>query len=77
MTTLSVKNLDEKTFNYAILKVTPEAQVTRSFIWDDVPEVFKVRVSESPSNALTKETDDLYVFGDGTVIIDEMINAGG
>ena len=28
MTTLSVKNLDEKTFNYAILKVTPEAQVT-------------------------------------------------
>ena len=28
MTTLSVKNLDEKTFNYAILKVTPEARVT-------------------------------------------------
>ena len=28
MTTLSVKNLDEKTFNYAILKVTPETQVT-------------------------------------------------
>ena len=47
--------------------VTPEALAPRSFIWDDVPEVFKVRVSESPSNTLTKETDGLYVFGDGTV----------
>ena len=28
MSMLSVKNLDEKAFNYAVITVTPEAQVT-------------------------------------------------
>lgn len=28
MTTLSVKNLDEKSFNYAVITVKPDAQVT-------------------------------------------------
>ena len=28
MSILSVKNLDEKAFNYAVITVTPEAQVT-------------------------------------------------
>lgn len=48
--------------------VTPEALATRSFIWDEMFERFKVRVSESSSNTLTKEEDGLYVFGETTAV---------
>ena len=39
MSMLSVKNLDEKAFNYAVITVTPEAQVTLRgvfYVWCDV-----------------------------------------